>query len=265
MNKITPKEAPPASTVSNTAVVGASASTAAVAAKTKLEEDLRKSAPRVMKHMNDDHRDSLVAYVLAFATGVENEVSDSNSNLDWDPETEKMRAALLRNIKRGRLRITSALLTGLDTEGFLLLVKASDPEEEDDDENTTTDGDSDDDIEKQASIVLANVRVPYEWDQPITSARDLHSIAVGMHQKAHDKLGIWYKARHGYYAKAIKGRAQTTYKALSKQAATRAKRATKQEAAIVATAIVVVALGTVVWHKGGESSSGRGATGIVEE
>lgn len=32
----------------------------------QLEEELQKRAPRVIKHMNDDHVDSIIAYVLAF-------------------------------------------------------------------------------------------------------------------------------------------------------------------------------------------------------
>jgi Protein of unknown function (DUF2470) len=56
-----------------------------------LEEDLRRIEPRILRHMNEDHPDSLRAYVLAFGT----------------PTVES----------RG---CQSAVLTGLDSRGFVL-------------------------------------------------------------------------------------------------------------------------------------------------
>ena len=135
------------------------------AARAKLEADVAKSAKRVMKHMNDDREDSLVAYVLAFATGVEG----------TDPTKDK-EDALLRNVQRGRLSISSAQLTSVDADGFVLEIKL---------------------LETQSSdvLVLSNVRVPYH--EPISSARDLHHIAVAMHEMAYDRLGVWYKTKSG--------------------------------------------------------------------
>jgi hypothetical protein len=86
--------------------------------RAELEADISKRGKRVMTHMNADHEDTLVAYVLAFATGIEG----------TDPELDK-EDALLRNIRKGMLTITSAQLTAVDADGFLLEIKAS--------ENTT--------------------------------------------------------------------------------------------------------------------------------
>ena len=154
------------------------------AKRAALEADVAKSANRVMNHMNRDHEDSLVAYVLAFATGVEG----------TDPLLDK-EEALLKNIQRGRLTITSVELTQVDADGFLLQIKASEsPSSE--------------------VLVLSNVRVPYH--EPIQSARDLHHTAVAMHTMAYDQLGIWYKTTSGFYAKKLKQSAYQSYKALQK-------------------------------------------------
>ena len=156
--------------------------------RAELEAEISNRGKRVMSHMNADHEDSLVAYVLAFATGVEG----------TDPELDK-EDALLRNIQKGMLAIASAQLTAVDADGFLLEIKALE---------TITAG------EKSEILTLSNVRVPY--DKPIESAKDLHHIAIAMHQKAYHKLGIWYKTKNGYYKPVAKMVAFKSYKAVQK-------------------------------------------------
>ena len=170
----TPEESPPRSEEASSPE----------AKRAALEADVAKSAKRVMNHMNRDHEDSLVAYVLAFAKGVEG----------TDPEKDK-EDALLRNIQKGRLTIASAQLTQVDVDGFLLQVRVAEA------------GSSD-------ALVLSNVRVPYQ--EPIQSARDLHHAAVAMHSMAYDKLGVWYKTKNGFYAQKAKLTAYQSYKALQK-------------------------------------------------
>eukprot|EP00531_Pseudo-nitzschia_arenysensis_P010993 CAMPEP_0116121910 /NCGR_PEP_ID=MMETSP0329-20121206/3941_1 /TAXON_ID=697910 /ORGANISM="Pseudo-nitzschia arenysensis, Strain B593" /LENGTH=216 /DNA_ID=CAMNT_0003615739 /DNA_START=56 /DNA_END=706 /DNA_ORIENTATION=+ len=154
------------------------------AERAKLEASVAKSASRVMKHMNEDHEDSLVAYVLAFATGVEG----------TDPTKDK-EDALLRNVQKGRLSISSAKMTAVDAGGFVIEIKLLENPES----NT---------------LVLSNVRVPYH--KPIQSARDLHHTAVAMHEMAYEKLGVWYKTKSGYYAKALKSATVRSYESLKK-------------------------------------------------
>jgi len=156
--------------------------------RAELEAEISNRGKRVMSHMNADHEDSLVAYVLAFATGVEG----------TDPELDK-EDALLRNVQKGMLTITSAQLTAVDADGFLLEIKAAE---------TDTPG------EKCEVLTLSNVRVPY--DKPIESAKDLHHTAIAMHQKAYHKLGIWYKTKNGYYKQVAKMVAFLSYKAVRK-------------------------------------------------
>jgi len=145
-----------------------------------LEADVAKSAKRIMNHMNSDHEDSNIAYVLAFATGIEGEEAVNTS---------------LSDILDGKLTITSAQLTDVDADGFLLEVKAQEsPESE--------------------QVVLSNVRVPYH--EPIESAKDIHLTAVAMHRKAYDKLGVWYKVKKGYYKQVAKFVAFKSYKAIQK-------------------------------------------------
>merc|ERR1712062_409361 len=72
----------------------------------------------------------------------------------------------------------SAKLTGLDRHGFQLQV-------------TLYDG-----------TVLNDVLVPYQGK--VNSSSDLHKEAISMHRKAFDQLGVWYKARNGYYSTAAK-------------------------------------------------------------
>jgi len=159
----------------------------ATSKRAKLEADVAKSANRVMKHMNDDHEDSLVAYVLAFATEVEGAVDKED--------------ALLKNVLRGKLLIRSVKITTVDADGFLLEVRVVD---------------KDADIASGDAMVLSNVRVPYH--EPITEARQLHHTAVAMHRKAYDKLGIFYKAKHGYYQQVFKMIASVSYSKAKKMA-----------------------------------------------
>jgi len=150
-----------------------------------LEADIAKSAKRVMNHMNADHEDSLIAYVLALATGIEGAVDDGTSSLN--------------SILTGEFIITSAQLTTVDVHGFLLEVKAK--------KNSL-------DSEKEEVVVLSNVRVPY--DKPIESARDLHTTAVRMHRVAYDKLGVLFKIKKGYYKQVMKFVAFKSYKVIQK-------------------------------------------------
>mmetsp|Transcript_30572 Transcript_30572/g.36347 ORF Transcript_30572/g.36347 Transcript_30572/m.36347 type:complete len:173 (-) Transcript_30572:344-862(-) len=130
-----------------------------------LEKELQKRAPRVMSHMNGDHQDSIKAYALAFGD---------------HPDC---------------VNTESAILTGLDRNGFLLEVTLS---------NGTK---------------LDNVRVPYVGD--VTSGKDLHMMAIKLHRLAYDKIGFVYKIKNGYYKqvaqmigfqayKKMKGRPGTT-------------------------------------------------------
>jgi len=114
----------------------------------QLEKELQKHAPRVINHMNRDHRDSIKAYALAF--GDHPKCTDT----------------------------ASALLTGLDREGFTLDV-------------TLADG-----------TTLRGVRVAYRGE--VTKGKDLHTVAVSMHRAAYDKIGVVYKVRHGYYQQVAK-------------------------------------------------------------
>jgi len=50
--------------------------------------------------------------------------------------------------------------------------------------------------------VLHDVLVPYQGK--VNSASDLHMEAISMHRKAFDQLGVWYKARNGYYSTAAR-------------------------------------------------------------
>ena len=72
----------------------------------------------------------------------------------------------------------SAKLTGLNRNGFQLQV-------------TLQDG-----------TVLDDVLVPYQGK--VSSSSDLHMEAISMHKKAFNQLGVWYKARNGYYKTAAK-------------------------------------------------------------
>ncbi len=179
------------------------------AERVKLEADVAKSAPRVMKHMNEDHEDSLLAYVLAFATGV----------VGTDPTKDKENA-LLRNVQKGKLAITSAKLTDVDADGFVLEIKVLEPPDN--------------------MLVLSNVRVPYH--EPISSARDLHHTAVAMHKMAFDKLGVWYKTKSGYYATAVKTAAAQKYTSIQKSESAKKlyEDATNISKTSLATGIVAV-------------------------
>lgn len=196
-----------ASSSEATAIATANADASSTAdAKTKLGADVQKNAPRVVKHMNDDHGDSLLAYVLAFATGVENSSSDD------DVDDHQL---LLRQVLNGTRTMDSAKLTGIDVDGFLLEIVVV---------AVRSDGGAD-------HLVLSNVRVPY--DRPLQNARDLHAIAVAMHRKAYDKLGMWYKARNGYYQQVFKMVAFATYKSVRKQVRTRTPTPTRNRTAAV--------------------------------
>ncbi|KAL3911489.1 MAG: hypothetical protein SGILL_007262, partial [Bacillariaceae sp.] len=115
-----------------------------------------------MRHMNQDHGDSLKAYALAFGL---------------HPDAK---------------RTKSAVLTGLDTEGFIL-------------ELTLDDG-----VTK-----VADVMVPY--DRRIQNSKELHKIAVDMHVKAYAELGVVYKITSGYYATAVKMMGFQAYKTAKKR------------------------------------------------
>lgn len=141
---------------------GAAASdTIEVVDMAQLEADIQKSAPRVMRHMNDDHGDSLKAYALAFGQ---------------HPDAS---------------RTKSAILTGLETEGFIL-------------ELTLEDGSK-----------VSDVLVPY--DRRIQSAKELHKIAVDIHVKAFAELGVAYKITSGYYTTAFKMMGFQAYKSAKKR------------------------------------------------
>merc|ERR1740130_2033346 len=145
-----------------------------------------------MKHMNDDHEDSLIAYVLAFATGVEGHI-ENNSNSHKE-------AAQLQQVLDGARTIISAKLTDIDSNGFLLEISTVEVGENDHDHSSL--------------CKVSNVRVPY--DRPIQKAKDLHQIAIGMHRSAHDKLGIWYKTKNGYYQQVATMVTVLSYKSLKK-------------------------------------------------
>eukprot|EP00535_Pseudo-nitzschia_heimii_P004682 CAMPEP_0197181272 /NCGR_PEP_ID=MMETSP1423-20130617/5610_1 /TAXON_ID=476441 /ORGANISM="Pseudo-nitzschia heimii, Strain UNC1101" /LENGTH=245 /DNA_ID=CAMNT_0042631497 /DNA_START=216 /DNA_END=954 /DNA_ORIENTATION=- len=184
----TPEE-PKAAEVASSASASAFASDAAedpAAKKAKLEKQVANRADRIMKHMNADHGESLVAYTLAFATGVEG----------TDPEKDK-EDALLKNILEGKLAVTSARMTGVDLDGCLLEVTALEPG-----------------APESEAVVLSNVRIPY--DKPIESPEDVKSNLVAMHWRAYNDLGYWYKAKSGYYQTAAKVVAFMCYQKLKK-------------------------------------------------
>ena len=163
--------------------------------KAKLEKDIRKNAPRVMKHMNEDHEDSLIAYVLAFATGVEGHIENMHSNSHKE-------AAQLQQVLDGERTILSAKLTDIDSIGFLLEI------------STVEVGSENDHDHSSLCSKVSNVRVPY--DRPIQKAKDLHQIAIRMHRSAYDKLGIWYKTKNGYYKQVATMVTVLSYKSLKK-------------------------------------------------
>ena len=144
-----------------------------------LEADIQRSAPRVMKHMNEDHAASLKAYALAFGK---------------HPDAAKTQ---------------SAIMTGLDTEGFIL-------------ELTLTDGSK-----------VEDVLVPY--DRRIQSAKELHQIAVDMHIQAFAELGVVYKITSGYYT--------TAFKMIGLQAYKKAKKRPYEAATLVTLTILAAGYG----------------------
>jgi hypothetical protein len=144
----------------------------------QLEADLQKSAPRVIRHMNEDHPDTVRAYSIAFGD---------------HPLC---------------VQTKSAILTGLDVDGFVLEV-------------TLPDG-----------TTVPNVHVPY--DRRIRNAKELHSIAVDMHTKAYDKLGTWYKVTSGYYTTALRRIGVQTIKSA---------RTRPLESAVVVVAAVALGIG----------------------
>lgn len=158
-----------------------------------LDAEIAKSATRIMKHMNTDHEDSLMAYVLAFATGIEEVAADPTSAAAAaDDDVKKDQTRLLHNIRHGnnQLVLTAAQLTKVDRRGFVLEIHAIDADLQ--------------------SIVLSQVRVPF--DVPITAAREIHHVAVRMHRQAYDTLGIVYKLHTGYYPQVLKFVAFKSYK-----------------------------------------------------
>ncbi|OEU06888.1 hypothetical protein FRACYDRAFT_252518 [Fragilariopsis cylindrus CCMP1102] len=172
--------------------------------RVKLEQDIRKNAPRVMKHMNEDHEDSLIAYVLAFATGVEGHIEN---NINSHKE-----AAQLQQVLDGERTILSAKLTDIDSIGFLLEI--STVEVGVSEKNKNDHHDRNDPSSSLCTSKVSNVRVPY--DRPIEKARDLHQIAIRMHRSAYDKLGIWYKTKNGYYQQVATMVTVLSYKSLKK-------------------------------------------------
>jgi hypothetical protein len=111
----------------------------------ELEAEIAKSADRVMKHMNEDHGDSIKAYARAYG---------------GEPEA------------------TAAVISGLNAEGFVLTVTLP------------------------GGVTKPGVLVPYTT--PLSSAKDLHKVAVAMHFSAHNELGYVYKLSSGYYLTAAK-------------------------------------------------------------
>lgn len=160
-----------------------------------LDADIQQSAPRVMKHMNGDHPDSLKAYVLAFGTPA----GDCR-------------------------RCESAVLTGLDVDGFLMeiVVKGRDLA-------TCSPG-------SMGGVIVVKVRVPY--DRPLQSAKDLHQVAIRMHMSAYRKLGVWYKIRTGYYSRAFRMIGAEVTKTLG-------KAKTRETIRTVATKSTVFLLGSI--------------------
>jgi hypothetical protein len=189
------------------ATTSSSTSTSAVVSPSSLEDDIQKSASRVMNHMNMDHADSLKAYVLAFGTPVED-----------------------------CIHCESAILTGLDRYGFILeiIVKGNN------DTNGTTDPtkgeNNNDDKMLRRRTTTKTVRVPY--DRPLESAKELHQVAVRMHLAAYNKLGVWYKIRTGYYSRAFKMIGSEMNKILG-------KAKTKDTIRTIITKTAIVAVGSM--------------------
>ena len=110
-----------------------------------LATSLQKAAPRVIRHMNEDHPSSLLAYAHHYG-GVKDAVS--------------------------------AVLTGLTATGFEL------------------------DVTLKSGDVMR--RLPISFPKPLTSAKELHKIAVAMHFEAFGALGLGYRLRYGYYSSAMR-------------------------------------------------------------
>ena len=183
-----------------------------------LDAEIAKSATRIMKHMNQDHEDSLMAYVLAFATGIEDDVdADPTSAAAAADDVKKDQTRLLHNIRHGnnQLVLTAARLTKVDRRGFVLEIHAID--------------------DAKQSIVLSKVRVPF--DVPITAAREIHHVAVRMHRTAYDTLGIVYKLQTGYYPQVLKFVAFKSYKMI------------QQHKVVVVAGVVAVSTLVVARHR----------------
>lgn len=126
---------------------------------------LQEVAPSFLKRMNESHSDIIEAFSMAFGDHV-----------------------------RCSLETDSAVLTGLDRDGFLLDVTLK-----------TQNG------IKEMAAILRDVRVPYQGE--VKSVEDLYVVAERMQKQAFDKLGFLHKARNGYYPKAAKKSLIQTFKA----------------------------------------------------
>lgn len=125
---------------------------------------LQEESPSFIKKMNGSHPDTVKAYSMAFG-----------------------------NHPRCLKETDTAVLTGLDRDGFLLDVTLK-----------TLNGN------KEMAAILKDVRVPYQGK--VKSAEDLHVEATRMYCQACDKLGFLYKAKHGYFQKVAKKGLVETYK-----------------------------------------------------
>merc|ERR1719506_871395 len=168
-----------------------------------------------------------MAYVLAFATGIEDDgAADPTSAAAAADDVKKegegtqdnaYQTRLLHNIRHGnnQLVLTAAQLTKVDRMGFVLEIHAID--------------------ENQQRMVLSRVRVPF--DVPITAAREIHHVAVRVHRQAYDTLGIVYKLQTGYYQQVVQFVAVKAYKTLQHH---------RTPTTVVVVAAGVLAVSTIV-------------------
>lgn len=129
----------------------------------ELDMALQDEAPAIIKDMNENHQDVLVALSMAFGD---------------HPRCFK--------------ETDSAVLTGIDRDGFLLDVTLK-----------TQNGN------KEMAAILKDVRVKYQG--PVKTVEDMHKEQKSLPQLAFDKLGYKYKVVNGYYTKTIKESIKDTY------------------------------------------------------
>ena len=161
---------------------------------------------RIMTHMNRDHGDSLIAYVLAFGTTGSTTITTTSSNdgEEKEDQEEGQLPVVLAQVLDGSRTIISAKLINVEIDRFLIdiVLRAEKDDNDNDNENKNHDA---------RNIIISNICVPY--DRTLQHPHELHVIALALHQQAYHKLGLAYKIKHGYYRPALHSKAFQFYKA----------------------------------------------------